>query len=66
MRTKMSGRVRAEIGQIVHTDTHTDTHTRAAKLVVEIPQSTDGMGCESSFKKSVKPHGRTSVCEEII
>ena len=28
--------VRAEIGQILHTDTHTDTHTHAAKLVVEM------------------------------
>ena len=28
--------VRAEICQILHTDTHTDTHTHAAKLVVEI------------------------------
>ena len=28
--------VRAEICQILHTDTHTHTHTHAAKLVVEI------------------------------
>ena len=28
--------VRAEIGQILHTDTHPHTHTTAAKLVVRI------------------------------
>ena len=29
--------VRAEIGQILHTDTHPHTHTTAAKLVVRLP-----------------------------
>ena len=28
--------VRAEIGQILHTDTHPHTHTTAAKLVVRM------------------------------
>ena len=28
--------VRAEIGQILHTDTHPHTHTTAAKLVVRV------------------------------
>ena len=28
--------VRAEIGQLLHTDTHPHTHTTAAKLVVRI------------------------------
>ena len=31
--------VRAEIGQILHTDTHPHTHTTAAKLVVRISRS---------------------------
>ena len=34
--------VRAEIGQIFHTDTHPHTHTTAAKLVVRI--SVDNYG----------------------
>ena len=41
--------VRAEIGQILHTDTHPHTHTTAAKLVVR-------MSCKTSLlSKGVPP-----------
>ena len=35
--------VRAEIGQILHTDTHRRTHTTAAKLVVRITRTKSHM-----------------------
>ena len=41
--------VRAEIGQILHTDTSTHTHTTAAKLVVRIPPSHRRRGATTVF-----------------
>ena len=44
--------VRAEIGQILHTDTHPHTHTTAAKLVVRMLGMVAGK--EASSKTKIK------------